>query len=100
MRNARVAADFQDGGPRDAFRTSDETARQDHTLIHEENMGGIGFGHETTQVEHEGVVGAGRVGLDFAKMEGRRLQWWIFGSRQSGGGRRTLLVMSVMPFLS
>ena len=25
------------------------------------------------------------------------LQWWIFGSRQSGGNRRTLLVASVTP---
>ena len=32
-----------------------------------------------------------------ARMDGSRLLWWIFGSRQSGAGRRTLEVISRMP---
>ena len=32
-----------------------------------------------------------------AMMDGSRLLWWILGSRQSGAGRRTLAVTSVMP---
>ena len=32
-----------------------------------------------------------------ARIDGSRLLWWIFGSRQSGGGRRTLEVMRVIP---
>ena len=35
-----------------------------------------------------------------ARMDGSRLLWWIFGSRQSGAGRRTLAVISVMPAAS
>ena len=32
-----------------------------------------------------------------ARIDGSRLLWWIFGSSTSGGGRRTLDVISVMP---
>src|SRR5580693_2418889 len=35
-----------------------------------------------------------------ARIDGSRLLWWIFGSRQSGAGRRTLAVISVMPAAS
>ena len=35
-----------------------------------------------------------------AMIDGSRLLWWIFGSRQSGAGRRTLAVISVMPAAS
>ena len=35
-----------------------------------------------------------------ARIDWMRLQWWIFGSRQSGGKRRTELVISVRPLLS
>jgi hypothetical protein len=30
-------------------------------------------------------------------MDWIRLLWWIFGSRQSGGKRRTLLVINARP---
>src|SRR5205085_1766332 len=35
-----------------------------------------------------------------ARIEGSRLLWWIFGSTQSGAGRRTLAVISVTPAAS
>ena len=33
----------------------------------------------------------------FARIDWIRLAWWIFGSRQSGGKRRIVLVTSVSP---
>jgi hypothetical protein len=35
-----------------------------------------------------------------ARIEVSRLLWWIFGSSESGGVRRTLEVISVIPDLS
>src|SRR5215467_15576857 len=32
-----------------------------------------------------------------ARIDDRRLLWWIFGSRQSGAGRRTLELISRIP---
>src|SRR5579864_1861229 len=54
-------------GPGDAFRTGRLQARLHEAFLDREYMRGIRLGHKAFAVEHQGIVGSGRIGLYFCQ---------------------------------
>ena len=66
-RNFFGCANLEHGRARDSFRASNDAARRDLAVAHDENMRRVRLRDESVNVEHERIVGAGVVRFDLGQ---------------------------------